>query len=114
MKFVKVKYDKGSLGKNIGAFKAPDILLDEVESEEVDIENNVDKVMENIAKKEGYFFVGGDHSITYGSFNGFAKRFKNPGIIIFDAHPDCYPEEFINHENWVYCLVNEEVLKKEN
>ncbi|MEK6952273.1 MAG: arginase family protein, partial [Nanoarchaeota archaeon] len=139
MKILKVKFSGGCLGKNLGCEKAPDLVLEGIKSEEVKVSNgNIDETMKNISKsfslekktsekKDGYdILVGGDHSISYGSFNGFSKKFKNPGIIIFDAHPDCYPEELtlfgkvlaekkiITHENWVYCLIKEGILKKEN
>ncbi|MFH1592918.1 MAG: arginase family protein [Candidatus Woesearchaeota archaeon] len=124
MKILKIKYSGGCLEMNLGCEKAPDILLEKgwreasgkkFDEEEIKInKSNVDDVMENIEKSNGDIFLGGDHSITYGCFRGFAKKFSNAGIVIFDAHPDCYPEEFVNHENWVYWLIKEGVLKKEN
>src|SRR3989344_3403719 len=33
--------------------------------------------------------IGGDHTITLNCFREFSKKFPNPGIIVFDAHPDC-------------------------
>lgn len=127
MKILKVKFSGGSLGKNLGCEKSPDLILEGIKSEEVKVSNgNIDETMENISSTDGDILVGGDHSISYGSFKGFSKKFKNPGIIIFDAHPDIYPEELtlfgkaltekqiITHENWVYCLIKEGILKKEN
>lgn len=119
MKFVKVKYGKGSIGSNSGCEGAPDKLLDENFKEEVievEIdESNVDETMKNISNVEGDFFVGGDHSITYGSFKGFAKDYKNPGIIMFDAHPDLEVNSgSVSHEDFLRKLVEEGVLKKQN
>ncbi len=127
MKILKVKFNGGCLGKNIGCEKSPDLILKGIKSEEVKVFNgNIDETMKKVSeslslekktleKKDEYdILVGGDHSISYGSFKGFSEKYKNPGIIIFDAHPDCYPEEFLNHENWVYYLIKEGILKKEN
>ena len=113
MKFVKVRYGRGSLGKNDGCNKAPDLLVD---GEEIKInESNVDETMEFISRAEGDFFVGGDHSITYGSFKGFAKKFRNPGIIVFDAHPDLEVNSgSVSHEDYLRKLIEEDILKKEN
>lgn len=115
MKILKVKFSGGCLGKNLGCEKSPDLILEGIKAEEVKVSNgNIDETMKNISNAEGDIFVGGDHSISYGSFKGFSKKFKNPGMIIFDAHPDIYPEDFLNHENWVYYLIKEGILKKEN
>lgn len=34
------------------------------------------------------FILGGDHSVTIGGVRAFAKRRKNPGLILFDTHFD--------------------------
>ena len=113
MKFVKVKYSKGSLGKNIGTENAPDLLVEI--GEEINYKGNVDELMKKIENTEGDFFIGGDHSITYGSFKGFAKKYKNPGIMIFDAHPDLeVGTSSVTHEDYLRRLVEENVLKKQN
>lgn len=114
MKFVKVKYGKGSMGRNEGCEKAPDLLLNKGEEVRI-VKDNVDETMENISDFKGDFFVGGDHSITYGSFKGFAKKFSNPGIIVFDAHPDLEVNAgSVSHEDYLRKLVEEGILKKEN
>lgn len=101
------------MGKNFGTEKAPDLLIQNGKEVLIHV-SHIDETMKVLSETTGDFFVGGDHSISYGSFKGFAREFKNPGIIVFDAHPDCYPDDFVNHENWVYHLINEKVLKKEN
>lgn len=54
------------------------------------------------------FFLGGDHSISYPILKAFNKVEKNPLLIIFDAHADCYPSEKIpNHEEWLNKLVED-------
>lgn len=113
MVIVKVSYSGGCLGKNIGCEKAPNLLADG--GKDLDVDNgNVDLTMKNLENADGDIFIGGDHSISYGIFKGFSKKLKNPGLVVFDAHSDCYPEEFVNHENWIYHLITERVLKKEN
>ena len=104
MKILKVKFSGGCLGKNLGCEKAPDSLFEKNAGEKLNIgevrvsNGNIDETMKNIFNADGDILIGGDHSISYGSFKGFNKKYKSPGIIIFDAHPDCYPEEFLNHE----------------
>jgi|SRR3989344_723793 len=120
MKILKVKFSGGCLGTNLGCEKASDSLFEKNAGEKLNIgevrvsNGNIDEAMDNISNAGGDILVGGDHSISYGGFKGFSKKFKNPGIIMFDAHPDIYPEEFLNHENWVYLLIKEGILKKEN
>ena len=120
MIFVKVPYDIGSLGKNYGSGKAPDCLFEKKSNEkqviEVKVDNsNIDLTMENISHAKGDFFIGGDHSITYGSFKGFAKEFNNPGIIVFDAHPDLeVSTSSVTHEDYLRKLIDDGILKKEN
>ncbi len=114
MHIVKVPYFRGSLGKNIGCEKAPDFLAENGELVLVN-QNNVDETMKAIAEMKGDFFIGGDHSITYGSFNGFTRSYKNPGLIVFDAHPDAeVTSNSVTHEDFLRKLVEDGVLKKEN
>ena len=124
MKIVKVFSSQGSLGKNIGCEKAPDFILNElkkinhkiIDVSEVKInKNNIDETNKNIEKKEGDIFLGGDHSITYSLFKGFAKNNKNFGLLIFDAHPDSslYVKS-VSHEDFVRKLVDEGFLDKKN
>lgn len=130
MRVVKVKSSQGCLGKNKGCEKAPDEILKELENFDLNecgfrgefkvvdcniVENNLEETNEHIMNTEGDVFVGGDHSITYASFIGFAKKFENPGLLIFDAHPDCENNfKPPSHEDFVKVLIEEGVLKKEN
>jgi formiminoglutamase len=130
MKIVKVCSSQGSLGKNLGCEKAPDLILEELKSIEFNEwkrkisfsvdnakinPNNIDETNLNLEKQQGDIFLGGDHSITYSLFKGFATGKSNVGLLIFDAHPDCslYVKS-ISHEDFVRKLVDEGVLKKEN
>ncbi len=38
------------------------------------------------------FILGGEHTLTYGSFKAFAKIFKDPCLLVFDAHLDLRDE----------------------
>ena len=121
MKIVKVPVSKGALGKNNGCEKAPDAivktLLDEIWSTEdgKKIVFEIDEAKSDLEKIDGDIFIGGDHSITYSLFNGFAKRIKNPGLIVFDAHPDVYKQhKQVTHQDWIRFLVEEKAVKAEN
>jgi len=130
MKIVKVKSSQGCLGKNIGCEKAPDEIIKELENFSLNekgfsgdykvvecdvVEGNIEETNENIEKCEGDIFLGGDHSITYASFKNFSKKFSNPGLLIFDAHPDCENNfKPPSHEDFVKVLIEENIVKKEN
>ena len=78
----------------------------------VDIdENDFVKSVNTLEKVEGDIFVGGDHSITYPLFKGFASGRENVGLIVFDAHPDCV-NNFSppTHEDYLRVLVEEGVV----
>lgn len=59
--------------------------------------------------------LGGDHSITYPAFKGFAKKHDSCGLIVFDAHPDC-ENDFSppTHEDYLRVLIGEGHAKREN
>lgn len=116
MKFVAVKSCQGSLGKNKGTELAPDLILKDINKLDLKIPNDdIIKTAEILENSNGDFFVGGDHSITYGLFKGFAKKFKNSGLIVFDAHPDCV-NNFSppTHEDFIRALVEENIVKSKN
>ncbi len=46
------------------------------------------KVQEVIKNERFPLILGGDHSISIGTFAGLATRYKNLGVIWFDAHAD--------------------------
>ncbi len=129
MKIVKVSSSLGGLTKK-GSEKAPDLIVKEIKnfflnedgsSAQFDIENvdvdmqDIEETNRRIALKEGDIFIGGDHSITYPCFSNFAKKFKNPGLIVFDSHPDCVNDfKPPTHEDYLRVLIKEGTLKKEN
>lgn len=116
MRVVKVNSSQGSLGKNEGCEKAPNLICDKGESVKV-VRNNIEKTNENIYNFVNIMdvIIGGDHSITYSCFKKFSKYFKNPGLLIFDAHPDCMHNfKPPSHEDFVRVLIEEGLVKKEN
>jgi arginase len=63
---------------------------------------------EIFSEQDRAIFIGGDHSISYGLVKGFSENFKNPFLIVFDAHADCMPAiKEPNHEEWLRKLVEE-------
>ncbi len=125
MKIIKIPSSQGSLGKNIGCEKGPEAILktflkkkvlSTIEIGEVKVNsNNIDETNKNIEKAPGDIFLGGDHSVTYSLFKGFAKKNENYGLLIFDAHPDCaFYVKSISHEDFVRKLVDEGILDKRN
>ncbi|MBD3361527.1 hypothetical protein GF358_01915 [Candidatus Woesearchaeota archaeon] len=134
MKLIKIPFSKGSLGKSEGCFKGPDKVTELIKEfsfsedkalpifdiEQVNVDqNNLSLTHNNIFKKiseikNNFIALGGDHSITYSAFKAFAQQFQNPGIIVFDAHPDLMPPENLDHETYLRKLIEDNVIKKEN
>lgn len=106
-KFVKVCSSEGSMGKNKGCELAPDAILG----------NKGEKISLNeLESSEGDIFVGGDHSITYGLYKGFDKKFSGKkALVIFDAHVDC--ADYIKpptHEDYVRVLIQDKIIDSSN
>lgn len=135
MFLVKIPSSQGAMHK-VGSDTAPDAIIeamDEIFSNEsgfkhefvidevLPVESDIEATNERIFKKADEIldnkaiFLGGDHSISYPIFKAFAKHYKNPGMIIFDAHPDCvncfHPP---SHEDWLRTLIDDGLLKPEN
>lgn len=139
MKIIKIPSSQGGLGKANGAELAPDKVLEQTKelfmSEEgilpnfdIDkveiISSNIEETNKNIYSKSlevlknnvRPLFLGGDHSVTYPVVKAFKEIYpKNPGIIIFDAHPDA-ENDFMppSQEDLLCALVNQNIIKKEN
>jgi len=134
MKILKIPFSRGSLGKSEGCFKGPDKIVSMLDQfwlseektlpvfdiEEISVDqNNLSLTKDNIFKKiseikTNFIALGGDHSITYSLFRAFSQNFKNPGIIIFDAHVDLMPPENLDHETYLRKLIEDGFVKKEN
>ncbi|MDD5087065.1 MAG: arginase family protein [Candidatus Nanoarchaeia archaeon] len=135
MKIIKIPFSAGGLGKTNGTEIAPSEIVEELRKisinqqgvklefnvESVNVNNsNISETNENIynylmQNDEMPIILGGDHSITYACFKAFSRQFENPGIIVFDAHPDC--ESNFNpptHEDYLRVLIEEGHLKKSN
>ena len=121
MKIVKIKSSLGGLGKS-NSEDAPDLVInhlrDYTKNFEVDdvkiVKENLDETNKNISEKEGDIFIGGDHSITYSCFKNFCRKYKNPGLLVFDAHADCMDNFKITHEDWLAVLIEEKLVRIEN
>ncbi|NQV08621.1 arginase family protein [Candidatus Woesearchaeota archaeon] len=135
MKLIKIPFSGGTLNVPKGAEEAPDKIVEAMKSiyldelgrkvkfnvERVQVNStNIEETNENIYKHlqdndDFPVVVGGDHSITYSCFRAFSKQFENPGIIIFDAHPDT-ENNFSppSHEDFLKVLIEEKTLKPEN
>jgi len=139
MKVVKIASSQGGLGKADGAELAPDKVIEKTKelfmSEEgilpnfdVDsvsiVDSNIEETNKNIYSKAlsvlkdnvRPLFLGGDHSVTYPIVKAFKEIYpENPGIIIFDAHPDA-ENDFMppSQEDLLCAMVNQNVIKKEN
>jgi agmatinase len=117
MKIVKIPYNETEI--NRGCEKAPEEIvnqLNDIWSNEDFQDNKYEIINSNLENlDEGEIYLGGDHSITYHIFKKFFKNKINPGIIIFDAHPDLY-EQFSNpsHGDWMLFLIKEKLVKPEN
>ena len=78
--------------------------------------NIYSKALEILKNNTRPLFLGGDHSITRSIVKAFAEIYtKNPGIVIFDAHPDCNNNIMPQGQEDLLChLVNQNIIKKEN
>ena len=135
MKIIKIPFSAGGLGKTSGTEIAPDKIVNELKQvflneqvvkpefsvESIEVNNsNISETNENIynhlmQNDEMPIIIGGDHSITYACFKAFSKQFDNPGIIVFDAHPDC-ENNFSppTHEDFLRVLIEENHVKRGN
>jgi len=135
MKIIKIAATNG-LGNTKGTEFAPDKVVEKLKQEiylneaglkpEFKIESipveksNIEQTNENIynfliQNDDIPIIIGGDHSITYACFKAFSKRFQNPGLIVFDAHPDLVNDfNPPTHEDFLRVLIREGYLKKEN
>jgi len=139
MKIIKIPSSQGGLGKANGSELAPDKVLEktkdlfmsedgilpnfDVDSVSI-VDSNIEETNKNIYSKAlsvlkdnvRPLFLGGDHSVTYPIVKAFSSVYSsNPGVIIFDAHPDA-ENDFMppSQEDLLCAMVNQNVIKKEN
>jgi arginase family enzyme len=135
MLITKIPFDRGGLGKSRGCAKAPDQIIEKLKkyelneakkeikfrTKDIHIDNNNIKETNKTIHKQIHnlrpnIIIGGDHSITYSTFKAFKKIHpKNPGLIIFDAHPDC-ENNFSppSHEDFLQVLIEENHIDPKN
>ena len=99
MKLFKIPFDDSD--------SAPDKIVNELKEQSLNEEGffpvfDIEKIKkEEIGEKffsaldqtDKVVSVSGNHSITAPLICSFSKRYKNCGIVIFDAHPDCENED---------------------
>ena len=113
---IKVPFGSGSLGKNEGCSKAPELIAEGkksilVDAEKNNFKNTHNKIEEAVSGEENAVILGGDHSITYSSF----KASGCDSLVILDAHPDVMAgTEMVSHEDFVSKLIEENSLLPEN
>jgi len=124
MIITKIPSSSGSLNRNKGCEKAPDMILNELRNIEINesfreikyevsevkiSSDNPDETNRNIENARGDIFIGGDHSITYSLFK--SMKSKSKGLIIFDAHLDLdnYTKT-PTHEDYLKKLIDEKIL----
>lgn len=142
IKIINVPFSEGSLEKNKGCELAGNSIKKEFLKNEAGHEfefseiiipkNDFDEShkeifrqgLKNLRKTKQTVFIGGDHSITFQLFQAFRKKFsetkgnkknKNIGLVIFDAHLDCY-EYFkpVSHEDFLRVLIEDKKVNPEN
>lgn len=133
MQIIKVPTSQGGLEKS-GSEEAPDKIIEALkdtwsntkgflpkyEVSEINVKGETDIKLINekifkLSKDKTGIFLGGDHSITYGTFKSFALNNKNAGLVVFDAHPDVYHTfEMPTHGDWLKYLIEEKILLPEN
>ena len=138
MKIIKIPSSQGGLGKADGSELAPDKVISQtkelfmsedgvlpvfdIDSVKI-VDSNIEETNNNIYTKAlsvlkdnvRPLFLGGDHSITFPLVKAFSSVYSsNPGIVIFDAHPDAENDFVATHEDLLCALVNQDVIKKEN
>lgn len=138
MKLIKVPFSAGGLGKTKGCELGPDKIVEKLKEfhlseggmlpnfdvEEVKVmQDNIEESFKSIANgaesilkdNDKPIFIGGDHSVTYPLVEAFSKTFDNPGLVVFDAHPDC-ESDFLpaTHEDIIRGLIKNGIVKKEN
>ncbi len=100
MRIVKVPLSKTASGAVPGCEIAPDalcagFLCDEATASGIGPEKGMGMIFSRASElvRERPLFVGGDHSITYGTFGAFAAEFSAPAFISFDAHANAMPAQ---------------------
>lgn len=96
--------------------------LEEIHLDNSNLELTFNLIYENsleiFSKKPKTIFIGGDHSITYPICSAFLKNCfdekKEPCLIVFDAHMDCFESDkkFPNNKEWLRKLIEKGFFPK--
>ncbi len=79
------------------------------------IDQELPDTVSKILKESGRLLtLGGDHMLTYFLVGGFASISNNPGIVIFDAHPDAREKYYSLPYDLLRVIISNNVIKKEN
>lgn len=128
MRIIKIPVSAGWLKKTTGVEKGPDKIVKHLEDfwfsetnvlpvysfDEVSAPTHK-TIFDKIKVQNEFVVLGGDHSLTYPCFKAFASNHENPGIIVFDAHPDLMETtDPVNHENYLRALIEHDVIKPVN
>ncbi|MEK9184979.1 MAG: arginase family protein, partial [Patescibacteria group bacterium] len=74
-----------------------------------------EKAKDILLRDEKAIFIGGDHSISYPIVKAFAEKYKEPFVIVFDAHPDLMPAmNEPTHEEWLRKCIEDNLISSEN
>ncbi len=68
-----------------------------------------------LRERRRLFVLGGEHTLTYGSFKAFARVFRDPCLVVFDAHLDLrdeYQGTKINHATVVRRIIDDTNILK--
>ena len=116
-------------------FKTIDLNKKLDEHNVIDSHLEIEKCVSSIESNNFCILIGGDHSVTYPSVNGFVKNqfiknklIKNKNIndkknnynkdflfIVFDAHPDLIDDfKPPTQEDYLKVLIEEDIVKPEN
>ncbi len=69
--------------------------------------NQLYSISKHCFTKGKFFFLGGDHSISYPILKSFFEKYgKDSKLLVFDAHPDLMePMQEPTHEEWLRALI---------
>lgn len=133
MKIIKIPFSQGISNKADGSELAPDKVIEKtkelfmseegilpnldfdevtaIDASSEEINGNIySKALSTLKNNVKPLFLGGNHSVTFPIVKAFSKIYpENPGIIIFDAHPDA-----LSPDDLLCALVDQNIIKKEN
>lgn len=61
--------------------------------------------------KDGFIYLGGDHTISYYTIKHLQKKHKDMALLVFDAHPDVF-QAFAtpSHQDYLRFLIEDQIL----